>query len=240
MKCSKCGGNVEKNSKFCKFCGKKINIKKEDIKANKNNSFVVSIAIILFIIALLVWGVVAYAMFSPTGYTISGMKSFKNYPSCKMHEASECKQKGSAYAMTDLKVKSKCVETKDECLKYLFGLCVKKKTTCVKRLVTCGLNLNNYGDKDGMWKMKLKLLDKGSKVIDSKMRMVNLGPHRTTENYMRNTDEEFCGMNLTGVEEEALGKGFENVGIITGFTIIGDSIDEQLSCDFDVLSEPCS
>ena len=240
MECSFCRRNIEKNSKFCKHCGKKINIKKRTIKVGRTYGFVVGVAVVLFIVALLIWGVVAYAMFSPTGYMISNVNSVKNHPSCRMHDTNECKNKGNTYTMTDLNIKSNCVETKDECLKYLFGLCVKKKTICVKKLVTCGLNLNNYGDKQGMWKMRLKLLNENLELIDSKIRSVDLGPHRTTKNYMRNHNEEFCGMNLSEAEEETLEEGFEDIGVITGFTIAGKDIDKQLSCDFDVLSEHCS
>ncbi len=232
MKCSKCGGNIESGSKFCKFCGKKI-IKKK-IKSNRVPKLVISVAVILIIIAVLMWGVVIYAMVMPTGYAAID-NSLEIYPDCLDSEINKCENK--EYTITDLSVKTDCVETKDGCLKYLLGLCVKKKTVCAKKLVTCGVNLNNYGESYGDWKIKFNLLS-GNDIIGYKIRAVNLDSHSSTKNRLRNPEEEFCGMRLTNSEEEKLKREFDDIGVIVGFSI-EEEADKQLGCSFEVLSEPC-
>ncbi len=105
MKCSKCGGNVEKNSKFCKFCGKKINPRKKN-EVRGTHGFVVSVAVFLLIVALLMWGVVAYAMFSPTGYVVDDkIVSLGNSSECDMNESGECLSKKTKSPVTGFSVK---------------------------------------------------------------------------------------------------------------------------------------
>lgn len=240
MRCSVCGGKIEENSMFCRFCGKKI-IKK-NVKLSKPPRFIITLAISLIILAISMWGVVIYAMLTPSGYLVVDDRNVLNiYPRCvdsrtDIVSNNECKDKESNYEITDSSIKSNCVESKEECLKYLAGLCVKKRIKCVRKLVVCGINMNNNGLESGTWKIKLNLLS--DQVLDSKIRTITLNPHSSSKNMPRYYEDEFCGMKLTNHEENMLKMSFEGVGIVTGFDLTED-LDKQLSCDFEILGSTC-